>query len=333
MTGGGKGAPAPPDYTGAAEAQAQGSRQNVIEQTYANRPNIVTPYGNVTWTRPDYPGTPGYMADEAGTGMGSQNAPAGLGGAVAGALGQGGGGGSEMDPYGGYDPSAWQMNVNLPPEAQAALEAQQRINLQRSQMGEQMAGTAMQDLQQGVDWGGLPEVTGGEAARNAAEQALYQRGASRLDPMWQQRQQQQTSQLAAQGLEPGTEAYTRAMGDLNRAQTDAYQALLNESIMGGGQEASRQYQLDAANRARAIQEAYQQQYGGINALNAALQGQQVQMPQFPGFAQAGQAQAPQYLQAAQLGYQGALNQYGANQAGMQGLFGGLTGLAGLPFAF
>jgi hypothetical protein len=153
--------------------------------------------------------------------------------------------------------------------------------------------------------------------------------------MWQQRQQQQASQLAAQGLEPGTEAYSRAMGDLNRAQNDAYQQLMSESIMGGGQEASRQYGLESANRARALQEAYQQQYGGLNALNAALQGQQVQMPQFPGFGQAGQAQAPNYLQAAQLGYQGALNQYGANQGGLQGLLSGAAGLAGnlLPFAF
>jgi hypothetical protein len=192
---------------------------------------------------------------------------------------------------------------------------------------------AQESLGKQVDWAGMPQVTGGEEARNAAEQAIYQRGASRLDPQWQQRQEALQSQLAGQGLEPGTEAYTRASGDFGRAQNDAYQQLMNEAIMGGGQEASRQYQLDSANRARAIQEAYQQQYGGINALNAALQGQQVQMPQFPGFGQAGQAQAPNYLGAAQAQYQGALNQYGANQAGLQGLFGGLGGLASLPFAF
>jgi hypothetical protein len=218
---------------------------------------------------------------------------------------------------------------------QAALNAQNAVNLGRSQMAQnQLLPYAQESLGKQVDWSTMPEVTGGEAARNAAEQAIYQRGASRLDPQWQQRQQELQSQLAGQGLEPGTEAYTRASGDFGRAQNDAYQQLLNESIMGGGQEASRQYQLDAANRARAIQEAYQQQYGGINALNAALQGQQVQMPQFPGFGQAGQAQAPNLLGAAQAQYQGALNQYGANQAGLQGLLGGLGSLGGLiPFAF
>lgn len=337
MTGGGKGAPAPPDYTGAANAQAAGSRQNVIEQTFANRPDIVTPYGSVTWNRPEYTGAPGYMADEAGTGTGTGGGLGGLAGSVAGQItGQPGAGpgnapGAES---GGYDPTQWQMNVSLPPDVQAALAAQQRTALGRSQLGESMIPYAQESLSKQVDWAGMPGVTGGEEARNAAEQAIYGRATSRLDPMWQQRQQQQAAALANQGLEPGTEAYTRAMGDLNRAQNDAYQTALNEAIMGGGQEASRQYGLESANRARAIQEAYQQQYGGINALNAALQGQQVQMPQFPGFGQAGQAQAPNLLGAAQAQYQGALNQYAANQAGAGGLLGGLSGILGnIPFAF
>ena len=353
--GSGSKAPAPPDYTGAAQAQAQGSRENVIEQTYANRPDVSTPWGSVSWTRPEYPGAPGYVGGEPGntgtqytggsTGGGSSNPFAGFGSLLGGGSGSGimdvinktmpssVRAGQQDTGYGGYDPSQWAMNVTLPPEVQAAVEAQQRIQQGRSRMGEQMLGQAGQTLSQGVDWSALPGVTGGEDARNAAENAIYGRETSRLDPMWQQRQQQQQSQLAAQGLEPGTEAYTRSMGDLNRAQNDAYQQAMYGAITGGGQEASRQSGLESANRARALQEAYQKQYGGINALNAFLQGQQVQMPQFPGFGQAGQAQAPQYLQAAQLGYQGALNQYGANQAQLQGLLSGAGGMVGLPFMF
>lgn len=48
--GGGKGsAPPAPDYTAAAEAQADSSKEVTNMQTYANRPTQNTPFGSVTW--------------------------------------------------------------------------------------------------------------------------------------------------------------------------------------------------------------------------------------------------------------------------------------------
>lgn len=47
--GGGKGAPAAPDYGGAAQQQAQASRDNATQATYANRPNVNTPWGQQSW--------------------------------------------------------------------------------------------------------------------------------------------------------------------------------------------------------------------------------------------------------------------------------------------
>jgi hypothetical protein len=48
--GGGKGsAPPAPDYRGAAEAEAAASKENLTQQTWANRPNIFTPWGSQTW--------------------------------------------------------------------------------------------------------------------------------------------------------------------------------------------------------------------------------------------------------------------------------------------
>lgn len=45
-----KGSSAPaPDYTGAAEATAKGNAQNLNAQTYANRPDQITPWGSSTW--------------------------------------------------------------------------------------------------------------------------------------------------------------------------------------------------------------------------------------------------------------------------------------------
>ena len=46
----GKSTPAPPDYTGAANAQAAASKENLTTQNFANRPTINTPFGSQSWT-------------------------------------------------------------------------------------------------------------------------------------------------------------------------------------------------------------------------------------------------------------------------------------------
>jgi hypothetical protein len=47
---GSKSAPPPPDYAGAARAQADSSRDVTTAQTFANRPTQITPWGKNTWT-------------------------------------------------------------------------------------------------------------------------------------------------------------------------------------------------------------------------------------------------------------------------------------------
>jgi hypothetical protein len=48
---GGKGGSPPPapDYTGAAQAQAGASKENLTQQTWANRPEQITPWGRTSW--------------------------------------------------------------------------------------------------------------------------------------------------------------------------------------------------------------------------------------------------------------------------------------------
>jgi hypothetical protein len=46
----GKSTPAAPDYTGAANAQAAASKENLMTQNYANRPTINTPFGSQSWS-------------------------------------------------------------------------------------------------------------------------------------------------------------------------------------------------------------------------------------------------------------------------------------------
>jgi hypothetical protein len=90
---------------------------------------------------------------------------------------------------------------------------------------------------------GLTSAMGQAASYNPAEdiqraiQANWSQSTSRLDPMWQQRQQGFASQMANQGLDPGAQGYDAGAGTLNRAQNDAYTSALNNAIGQGNQTA------------------------------------------------------------------------------------------------
>jgi hypothetical protein len=43
--------PPPPDYTAAANQQAQQAKENLAQQTWANRPEQITPWGKESWTQ------------------------------------------------------------------------------------------------------------------------------------------------------------------------------------------------------------------------------------------------------------------------------------------
>lgn len=211
----GKSAPAPPDYRAAAEETAAGNRENLEYQTKANRPDQYTPFGSTTWQQ-----------DDAGN---------------------------------------WSQFSNLNPESQRALDAQLKLTGDKSELAGGMYGR-MEDeykdpmdfsklpdwgkvpeagnltpeqLQRGVDFSGAEGRTSAEDARQNAEDAIYGRATSRLDPQWEQRSDQLEAKLVAQGLRPDDPAYKQAMENMGRERTDAYQQAQYGSIMGGGQEASR----------------------------------------------------------------------------------------------
>lgn len=151
--------------------------------------------------------------------------------------------GWQQDPKTGQ----WTQNVGLNPGLQGAAEGF---------MG-QLGGSA------------------GADARKHAEDAIYARETSRLDPMWNQRENQYGTQLANQGLDSQSEAYKNAMGDFGRQRNDAYSSAMQDAIMGGGAEQQRQQGLAM---------------GGLEGLQG-LTG-------MPGF-----QQGPNYLGAVQ-GYNG-----------------------------
>ncbi len=338
-------APAPPDYTGAAIVQGQAAQGLTKEQTYANRPDISTPWGSVSWTPPAEGPAPAPFAYSGPT---AEQLAANMPGSSPG-----------FDPNdiaqklyqqmyqeqknkydaaqlagGGDAPGRWGMRLNLSPAQQAAFEAQQRLTGERSGLAEEMFGRARGELGGAPDFSGLPEFPTADAAtRGRVEDALYGRATSRLDPQFQQRQQELDIQLRNQGIMPGSEMYRREMDNLGRERERAYAGARQEAVAGGGAEESRQFGLGLTARQSAIAEMLQRRGWTLNEIQSLLSGQQIGMPQMPGFTQAGVSQPPQYLQAAGLQDQANLSRYGISQAQLQGLMSGAGGMATLPFMF
>lgn len=149
----------------------------------------------------------------------------------------------------------------------------------------------------------------------------YDLNASRLDPQWAQADQQNRTQLANQGIDPGSEAYANQMRTFNQAKNDAYNQAQQSAI---------------ATMPQTFQLANSVRDQPLNELNALRTGSQVTNPQFsqqPGMANVG---GPNYLGAAQSQYGGALNGYnaqvGQQNSFMNGLFGlGAAGIGAYPF--
>ncbi len=143
----------------------------------------------------------------------------------------------------------------------------------------------------------------------AIEGRLMELGRSRLDPIFAQRREQTASRLANQGIPAGSEAYNRAMDEVGRQETDAYNQLL---LSGRGQ---------------SVQEILQTRNQPLNEINAMLSGTQVGTPQF---GQTPQSQvAPADITGPTMAkYQGELNAFNAQQQARNAEMGALYGLAG-----
>lgn len=304
-----------------AEEQA---RQNLIlldKQTQANRPNINTPQGSSAWTK-----------DAEGN---------------------------------------WTQDVTLSPEQQQIYDAQAATQVGRNQLAQSMlpqaqaalgkaidykalplAGGSLQarQLATGLDFSGAPELSTGDEVRNRAEQSIYGRATSRLDPRFDEQGSELRTRLYNQGLREGDAAFDAEIGKFETSKNDAYQTALDAAIQGGGQEAARTFGMDLSGRQQSVSEttnqanflndaaaqgfsmdqaisAYQNQLRqqalneqqgarsqAINEMNSLQSGQQVTMPEFPSFATAGQGQTPDLVGAENTQFQRDLAASNASKA-------------------
>ena len=271
---GGKGAP---NYVGLAEQMGQQSQDLNNQQTWANRPNMTTPWGSYTWTPPPGSTAPDYTSGGSAPGSvdrtGAPPNPA-----------RPGMDGFNSELAGLVDTSAFQV----PPDSDPTAAASQATSGAPSVPGagqwsldvslnpaEQAALDQSRALRSGANQAALDRLGAGISGQGV-EDALYGRLTSRLDPQWQQREDQMRTRLYNQGLREGDTAFTDAMATFGRDRNDAYQGANYQAILGGDQSAAQQVAL-------------------INALRS---GNGVSMPGQPGFSQAGQAQGTDYLGAA-----------------------------------
>lgn len=132
----------------------------------------------------------------------------------------------------------------------------------------------------------------------------YDLGAQRLDPQFAQQQAALETQLANQGVTPGSRAWEAAMSQQSQAKNDAY----NQLILNGQQQAYNQ--------------ALTTYNSPVNTITALLSGSQVSNPST-------QSSATPSTSVAGVDYTGLVNNQAAQQqSAYNSQLGGLFGLAG-----
>lgn len=164
-----------------------------------------------------------------------------------------------------------------------------------------------------------------------AQDAAYKSQTQYLDPQFAQARQNLATQLADEGLQPGTQAYDRAMGDLGRQQNQAYQSAQSAAVEAGNEQQRALY--DQALRGGQFANQAQQQLFGqglsladlYNQAVLGASGQNLQAMQ----ANLGRAQA---VQQAPIGATEALSNIGSQmfQTGLGGIAQALQGVNLVP---
>ena len=302
-------APPPPDYTGAALAQAQASKENLNIQNFANRPTVNTPWGTESWTTSATtdpatgqavtqwtqnttlnPELQAALNSQIGLQQQRSNLAEGFMGRVqdaysqpfdmqslpamtsAGTPGQLSAGVADYSP--GLSTGVGQQDVA---RGFDFFGPQMSVN---PMLGNVSGAVGRESLQRNLNLGDNPAMPAFDASyRDSIATDLV----GRMMPVHQMQQQALETQLANQGFQKGTEAYKRSFDDLaGRQASERYNALDM-----AGNEAQRLYSMQMGQR----QQAFNEDVGAGNFANSAAQsafGQNLAAGQF-GNQAAGQA--------------------------------------------
>jgi len=361
----GKSTPAAPDYTGAANAQAAASKENLMTQNYANRPSIETPFGSQTWqTNSQIDPT----TSQAVTAWTQQNTLApelqsALDAQISSQNQRSQLANSFMDRVGSEYAKPFDYE-GLPAMQSGGTPGEIRTNVADYAPG----------LNTSFNFGDAPAApTYDTGYRDRVAQSLMER----MMPVQDYQNRQLQTQLSNQGFKLGSEGYKRGLDELAQRQAaeryNAYDTAGNEAQrMYGSQMGARQQGISEAmsqgnfnnqalgqaqgldiNAMNAMNAAQGQQFGlnqsyanqqntlrqqalaeqaqrrgmSLNEMNALMSGQQVNMPNMPQFNTAGISQTPNLMGAMQNTYQANLDAANAKNAGISNALGGATNFA------
>lgn len=322
----GKSAPRPPDYRAAAEEQGRSSREVTEQQTWANRPDQFTPFGNQTWTNvPTRDPATGQMLNRWSqtTTLDPEMQRA-------------------LDAQTNLTAGRSEIGADMLGRIRSEFEPIVDFN-QFSPAGQQVRGGQFRG-----------ELGGADAFMGRAGDALMSQFTSRMEPKFQRESERFDAELRARGLKPGDEAYKEGLADLRESQNDQFNQAMYQAQQLSAGEAGRlqdmdQQSMDAMNRAitaqfgqdmsqsgfdtqirqQQIAELMTQRGLSLNEANALISGQQVAMPNMPNFSNASRAEATQYNQASRDQYQARLDAFNAEQGALAGMMGAITS----PFSF
>lgn len=332
-------APAAPDYVGAADASAQSSKDVTEQQTFANRPDINTPWSQQTWENtPTWDPTTGQYLNQwtQNTNL-TPDAQTALD--------------SQLDVTKNLSGTADKLLTQNNDAITKPLDWSSFTKMGAVPTAQNYTGP---NLQQNLDTSGLQQVDSSNGYANKAADAAFTQYTNRNQPLQQQAEDRLNTQLTNQGLSPGDAAYDDAMQKLRTSQSDANTnaslAATQTGIQGGatmqGEDLANnanQYsqvqgngtfannaantafgdtlaggaqtfgqQTDASNmattqRQQQISEDLQSRGYSLNEINALLNGQQVSAGPQTNFNAAGASTGANYANAAADSYQAAIN--------------------------
>jgi hypothetical protein len=149
--------------------------------------------------------------------------------------------------------------------------------------------------------------------RGTIAQDIFDRNYSTMQEGFDRENNRLLTNLQARGMPVGSEAFTEAYDDQQRNVNTALSNLSTDANLAAGQEQSRQFSLDQAERSSAISELVAAMGGGYNAPNA--------LP-------SGQAAGVNYGGLVGQQYQADMAQYNANQQQSASTMGALGSLGG-----
>ena len=364
-------APATPSYTGAAADQGTANIAAARQSNIMSNPNIYGPLGSqtVTYGQPSFnqagydTALKAYQQDPtASQRTSATNDIASLNAQIAanknpegqydpafdralaeaqgrlGSLGQG----SVMptrEQFTTSNPDQPTITQTLTPDAQAALTAQQRVQMGLANLAQQGVGTAsnvlgtafnpnLPPIQTSLDTSGIARMP--VNAGTTGQEAILRRLQPAIDRMDAQTRQR----LANQGLVAGGEAYGNAMIDVNQQKNDllsqaALQGLnLDMSANNQGyNQALQGAQFGNTAQQQALAQQMQLRNQPLNEIIGLMGGSQIQMPQFQGYQGANVAPAPVFAGAQAQG-NAAMNQYGQEMNAYNTEIAGMYNLAG-----